>query len=68
MSKKTVWVFWRWKHSRLHRHGWVYLITSKVSWQDNVEAMKKSGHPYELLAESTDRALLQTMWDLTKGD
>ena len=66
MSKKTVWVFWRWRHNQLHRNGWIYLLTSKVAWQENVEAMKKSGHPYELLAESTDRALLQTMWDLTK--
>lgn len=65
MRKKTVWVFWRWQHSRLHRE-WVYLVTSKVSWQDQVRAMKNSGHPYELLAESTDKGLLQTMWDLTK--
>lgn len=72
--RKRVWVFYRWMRTDLHK-DWVYLVSSKVSWQDNKRSMDKheavsSGFKYhtQVLAESEDKELLQQMWDLTKGD
>jgi hypothetical protein len=71
-KRKRVWVFYRWMRTDLHK-GWVYIVSSKVSWQDNKRSMNthmkvSSGFKYhtQVLAESTDRELLQQMWDLTK--
>jgi len=48
--RKRVWVFYRWMYTTLNKN-WIYLVSSKVSFQLNVVQMKKDGHPYEILAE-----------------
>ena len=72
--RKRTWVFYRWMRTDLHK-GWAYAVSSKASWQLNKKAMNEheaasKGFEYraEVLAEGNDRALLQQMWDLTKGD
>jgi len=64
--RKRTWVFYRWMYTTLNKKDWIYLVSSKKSFQLNVVQMKKDGHPYEILAEDNDRALLEKMKDLTK--
>lgn len=72
MGKKTVWVFYRWMQHGLHKK-WVYIISSKASWQlnrahkDTSEDATKVEYSFELLAESTDKAVLEKMKEMVKG-
>lgn len=70
--RKRVWVFYRWMRTDLHK-DWAYIVSSKASWQLNRASMKEheaksTGFEYhaKVLAESTDKAMLEKMLALTK--